>query len=101
MPLLGGDLQFRLGQIDAAESSYSDAKALDRKLVPAYLGLTRVYRCESLYRKAYEELRRAHDIAPNDVEVEQAWLSVLARSERLAAMQAYLAGPHPDDRLAR
>jgi len=30
-----------------------------------------------LYRKAYEELRRAHEIAPNDVEVERAWLSVL------------------------
>jgi hypothetical protein len=98
-PLLAarGDVQFRLGQVDAAESSYSDAKALDRKLVPAYLGLARVYRCESLYRKAYEELRRAHDIAPNDVEVERAWLSVLPHRQQLAAMQAYLAAPHPDD----
>jgi len=83
--------------VDAAESSYSDAKALDRKLVPAYLGLARVYRCESLYRKAYEELRRAHEIAPNNVEVERAWLSVLPERQQLAAMQAYLAAPHPDD----
>jgi len=98
-PLLAarGDVQFRLGQMDAAESSYSDAKSLDRKLVPAYLGLARVYRCESLYRKAYEELRRAHEIAPNDVEVERAWLSVLPQRQQLAAMQAYLAAPHPDD----
>ena len=98
-PLLAarGDVQFRLGQIDAAESSYSDAKALDRKLVPAYLGLARVYRCQSLYLKSYEELRRAHDIAPNDVQVERAWLSVLPRHQQLAAMQAYLAGPRPDD----
>jgi|SRR5450432_276842 len=100
LPLLlsaRGDLQFRLGQIDAAESSYSDAKALDRKLVRAYLGLARVYRCQSLYRQSYEELRRAHEIGPNDPEVERAWISVLPRRERLAALQAYLAGPHPDD----
>jgi tetratricopeptide (TPR) repeat protein len=92
-----GDVQYRLAQMDAAEASYSDAKALDRKLVPAFLGLARVYRCQSLYRKAYEELRRAHDIAPNDVQVERAWLSLLPHRQQLAAMQAYLAGPHPDD----
>ena len=92
-----GDVQFRLAQITEAESSYSDAKALDRKQVRPYLGLARVYRSQSLYRQAYEELRRAHEIAPTDLEVERAWVSVLPRRERLAALQAYLAGPHPDD----
>jgi tetratricopeptide (TPR) repeat protein len=92
-----GDVQFRLAQISEAESSYSDAKALDRKQVRPYLGLARVYRSQSLYRQAYEELRRAHEIAPNDLEVERAWVNVLPRRERLAALQAYLAGPHPED----
>jgi len=92
-----GDVQYRLAQMDAAESSYTDAKALDRKLVRAFLGLARVYRSQSLYGKAYEELRHAHDLAPNDVEVERAWLSVLPRRQQLAAMQAYLVAPHPDD----
>ena len=92
-----GDVQFRLAEMSEAESSYSDAKSLDRKQVSAYLGLARLYRCQSLYRKAYDELRRAHEIAPNDVEVERAWLSMLPRRQRLAALQAYLAGPHPDN----
>lgn len=50
-----------------------------------------------MYRMAYGELRAAHEIAPDDIEVQRAWLSMLPRKERLAALEAYLAGSHPDD----
>ena len=92
-----GDVQFRLGQIPDAETSYLSAKNLDEKDVHPYLGLARVYRCESLYQQAHEELRRAHEIAPDDPEVQRAWLFTLPPPERLSALQAYLAGPHPED----
>jgi tetratricopeptide (TPR) repeat protein len=92
-----GDVQFRNGEMPDSEKSYLTAKKLDPKEVRAYLGLARLYRSYSLYRKAYDQLQSAHEIAPDDIEVQKAWLGMLPRKERLAAMEAYLGGPHPDD----
>jgi thioredoxin-like negative regulator of GroEL/predicted aspartyl protease len=92
-----GDVQFRHGEMPDAEGSYLTARKLDPKEVRAYLGLARLYRSYSLYRRAYDQLQSAHEIAPDDIEVQRAWLSMLPRKERLAAMEAYLDGPHPDD----
>lgn len=92
-----GDVQFRRGEMSDAELSYFAAKRLDPKEVRAYLGLARLYASYSLYRKAYEQLKTAHEIAPDDIEVRRAWLGMLLRKERLAAIEEYLAGPHPDD----
>ena len=92
-----GDVQFRLAEMPDAERSYLAAKKLDPKEVHAYLGLVRLYRSYSMYRIAYGELQIAHEIAPDDIEVQRAWLGMLPRKERLAALEAYLAGSHPDD----
>ncbi len=92
-----GDVQFRRGEMDEAELSYVEAKKLNPKEAHAYLGLARLYRSYSLYRMAYDGLRTAHEIAPGDTEVQRVWLGTLPRKERLAAIEAYLAGPHPDD----
>jgi len=92
-----GDVQFRNGEMSDAESSYLAAKKLDAKEVHAYLGLARLYGSYSLYRKAYEQLQSAHEVAPDNIEVQKAWLRMLPRKERMAALEAYLGGPHPDD----
>ena len=92
-----GDVQFRRAEMPDAEGSYLTAKKLDPKEVHAYLGLARLYRSYSLYRRAYDQLQSAHEIAPDDIEVQRAWLTMLPRKERLAALEVYLAGSHPDD----
>jgi len=92
-----GDVQFRRGEMSPAELSYLTAKKHDPREVRAYLGLARLYRSYSLYHTAYGELQIAHEIAPDDVEVQRAWLGMLPRQERLAALEAYLSGSHPDD----
>jgi tetratricopeptide (TPR) repeat protein len=92
-----GDVQFRRGEMSDSELSYLAAKKLDPKEVRAYLGLAGMYGSYSLYRKAYDQLRIAHEIAPDDIEVQRSWLRMLPRKERLVAMEAYLAGAHPDD----
>jgi tetratricopeptide (TPR) repeat protein len=92
-----GDVQFRLGEMPDAERSYLAAKKIDSREVHAYLGLAQLYSSYSLYRKAYDQLESAHQVAPNDIDVQRAWISRLPRKERLAAIEAYLAGPHPDD----
>jgi tetratricopeptide (TPR) repeat protein len=92
-----GDVQFRRAEMSDAESSYLAAKKLDHKEVHAYLRLARIYSSYSLYRIAYGELQIAHELAPDNIEVQRAWLGMLPRNERLAALEAYLGQPHPDD----
>jgi len=92
-----GDVLFRRGEMSDAEVAYLSAKKLDVREARAYLGLARLYASYSLYRKAYDQLQGAHEIAPDDTEVQRAWLRILPRKERLGALEAYLAGPHPDD----
>jgi len=92
-----GDVQFRRGEMAAAETSYLAAKKTDPKQVRACLGLARLYSSYSLYRKAYDQLQSAHLIAPDDLEVQRAWLGMLPRKDRAAALEAYLAAAHPDD----
>ena len=98
-PLLAamGDVDFRRGQMPEAEASYQKALKIDPKLIHPYLGLSRVYRAFSLYRHAYDELQRAHEIAPDNPEVQRLWFNQLPRRQRIAAIEAYLAGPHPDN----
>ena len=98
-PLLAamGEVQFRMARMAEAETAYRDALKADPKQVPALLGLARLYRAYSLYREAYNLLLIAHQVAPDDPEVQRRWFSQLPRKERIAAIEAYLAGPHPDD----
>jgi len=92
-----GDVQFRRAEMADAEVSYLAAKKLDHKEVRAYLGLARVYSSYSLYHTAFVELQAAHEIAPDDIEVRRSWIGMLPRKERLAAIEAYLSEPHPDN----
>ncbi len=98
-PLLAamGDAEFRGAHMAEAERSYLKALEGDPRNVQAHLGLARLYRAYSLYRQAYNQLQIAHQYAPDDPEVQQHWFGQLSRKERIAAIEAYLAGPHPDD----
>jgi tetratricopeptide (TPR) repeat protein len=92
-----GDVRFRRGEMSDAEVSYLTARKLDPKEVRAYLGLARLYASYSMYRRAYDQLQSAREVASDNIEVQRAWLRMLPRKERLAALETYLSGPHPDD----
>ena len=92
-----GDVQFRLAKMAEAETFVPQSAANRPRELRAYLGLVRLYRAYSLYRHAYDALKVAYQIAPNDPEVQRLWFNRLSRRERMAAIEAYLAGPHPDD----
>ncbi len=98
-PLLAvmGDVDFRLARMPEAEAAYRKSVQLDPKQTRAYLGLARLYRVYSLRAHAYAELQRAHELAPDDPEVQRAWFRQLTRKEQIAAIESYLAGPHPDN----
>ncbi len=91
--LTRGDVQFRIGKIPEAEKSYIKAQNLNPNDAASYIGLARVYRAYSLYRHAYDELKRAHELAPNDIAVQLLWFNALPTGDRIPAVQEYLAGP--------
>jgi tetratricopeptide (TPR) repeat protein len=92
-----GSAQYRRGEIPECETSFLNAKKIDPNLVESYLGLAEVYHTALLYRRAYDQVKRAHEIAPQNVEVQREWIGMLPRRDRIKALEAYLAGPHPDN----
>jgi tetratricopeptide (TPR) repeat protein len=92
-----GDVQFRRGEMPEAERSYLKAEGMDPNNPLPYIGAARVYRAYSLYRRAYDQLYRAHQIAPNNRGVQLMWLDLLAPRERIAAIQDYLANSQSED----
>jgi tetratricopeptide (TPR) repeat protein len=90
-----GDVQFRRGETSDAETSYDAAMELDPLEVRAHIGLMRLYGSYSMYRLAYDQLKRAHEIAPDDFVVQMNWLRLLPRKDQLAALESYLDTPHP------
>ncbi len=96
-----GDLNFAEGRIPDAERSYVKAQNLKPDQPAPYVGLARVYRTYSLYRRAYDNLKRAHEVAPDDVTVQMLWFSSLPHQDRIPALESYLASPNVNPQVAR
>ncbi len=97
-----GDLQYRLGKLPEAERSYIKAENLKPTEPAPYLGLSRVYRAFSLYRRAYDNMKKARELAPDDLAIQLLWFNSLPQAERIPSLEAYLAGPAgQNQRLAR
>jgi tetratricopeptide (TPR) repeat protein len=92
-----GDVQFRLGEMPEAERSYLKAQGLTPNDPAPYLGVARVYRAYSLFRRAFDQLNRAHQIAPDNPDMQRMWLGMLPPSERIAAIETYLASGRAED----
>ena len=86
-----GDLQFAQGKLGDAERSFLKAENLKHDDPAPYLGLARVYRAYSLYRRAYDNMKRAHELAPDNVPVQLLWFHSLPQADVAPALQAYLA----------
>jgi tetratricopeptide (TPR) repeat protein len=92
-----GDVLFRMAEMTRAESYYLHALKANPREARAHLGLARLYTAYSMYAKTDEQLRAAHDAAPDDPEVRIAWLNHMPRSERIRFLEEYLATQHPDN----
>ncbi len=96
-----GDLRFAEGRMPESERAYVKAENLKPGEAAPYLGLARVYRVYSLYRRAYDNLKRAHEVAPNEIQVQVLWFNSLPHQDRVPALEAYLAGPGVNPQVAR
>jgi len=92
-----GEVEFRRGEIHEAEVNFVKALKFDKHELSAYIGLARLYDQLCYYRHAGDALNVAHQLAPDNPEVQKLWFARLPTSERITAMEAYLAKEHPDD----
>ena len=95
-----GDLEYSKGRIPEAERAYVKAENLKPDEAAPYLGLARVYRVYSLYRRAYDNLKRAHELAPDDLTVQLLWFNALPHQDRIPAVEAYVAQPGVNPQIA-
>lgn len=92
-----GEVQFRRGEMALSEREFLETFKTEPRNVHALLGLANIYDSLALHKRAYDMVRTAHDVAPNDPEVQRKWLATLPRKLRMRELQEYLAAPKPDD----
>jgi tetratricopeptide (TPR) repeat protein/predicted aspartyl protease len=96
-----GEVYFRQGKIVEAEHEFLPLAKEETAEPRAHYGLARVYFASSFYFHAKVQIDIAHQLDPEDPEIQKLWMSTLNFKERLAAMRGYLEGerePSDDER---
>jgi tetratricopeptide (TPR) repeat protein len=98
---LTGDVLLRSGQIPEAAAAYSRALALDGCSARGHLGMGLVNQLVARRSMSDHELDLAHKLSPGDPEIFAAYLTSLPGVDRVAPLNAFLAGKPqlPPDRI--
>ncbi|HYL98878.1 MAG TPA: aspartyl protease family protein [Blastocatellia bacterium] len=91
------EVHFRQGKIVDAERELDALINANTKEARAYLELSRIYRCNSWYKHEKEMIDRAHELDPNEPDIQKAWIQTLSLQQRLKALQEYLRTSANDD----
>jgi tetratricopeptide (TPR) repeat protein len=96
-----GEVWFRQGKIPEAEKEWVDIINSGYPEARAYLGLARVRHAIAMYKAEKKMIDKAHELDPDDPDIQQEWISTLSRSARIKYLQESLAGENnwdPDER---
>ena len=92
-----GEVYFRQGKMVLAEQSFLNPLQACDVDPRSYLGLARIYRATSNYKRAANAVAQAYKIDPADPDVQRAYMSTLNRSELVKFLQDYLSRETNDD----
>jgi tetratricopeptide (TPR) repeat protein/predicted aspartyl protease len=92
-----GEVYFRQGKMVLAEQSFLNPLQACDVDARSYLGLSRIYRATSNYKRAANAVAQAYKIDPADPDVQRAYMSTLKRSELIKFLQDYLSRETDDD----
>ena len=92
-----GEVYFRQGKIQQAELSFLNPLEACDVDPRSYLGLARIYRATSNYKRAANAVAQAYKIDPEDPDVERAYMNTLARSDMIKFLRDYLSRETNDD----
>jgi Flp pilus assembly protein TadD len=92
-----GEVYFRLGKMSQAELSFLNPLQACDVDPRSYLGLAKIYRATSNYKRAANAVAQAYKIDPEDPDVERAYMNTLARGDMIKFLRAYLSRETNDD----
>ncbi len=92
MRVARAELWFRQGKIAEAEKEWVDVVNSGYPEARAYLGLSRQRTALAMYKSAKHMIDKAHELDPDDPDIEEQWMDTLSRSERVKYLEASLAG---------
>ena len=92
-----GEVYFREGKISEAEREWVNVINAGHEDARAYLGLFRIAKALSLYKKSKDRLDKAHQLDPNDPDIRRYWTDTLSLSERIKSLEEHLANIKSDD----
>ncbi len=96
-----GEVYFRQGKIPQAEREWVNVINSGHADARAYLGLARVDKALSLYKKSKDMVDKAHRLDPNDPDIQRYWTDTLSSKERIKNLEEYLANVKNDDEKTR
>lgn len=86
------EVHFRQGKISQAEKEWVDIlKSWHPYAARAYLGLARVRWALELNKSAKAMIDKAHELDPDDRDIQRDWIGTLSRSERIKYYESSLA----------
>ncbi len=86
------EVLFRQGRIDEAEAEWVKVINSGYPEARAYLGLARVRRSIAMYKAAKKFIDKAHELDPDDRDIQDYWVSTLSHAERVKYLETSLAG---------
>jgi tetratricopeptide (TPR) repeat protein len=95
------EVYFRQGRIPEAEKEWVGILKAGHPSARAYLGLARVRWAIEMNKTAKTFIDQAHELDPEDPEIQSFWIGTLPRAERIQYYEKYLADPsnsNPEER---
>jgi predicted aspartyl protease len=86
-----GEVYFRQGKIPEAEKEWVNVINSGHQAARAYFGLARVRKAISMNKSANAMIEKAHELDPQDPDIQRSWIGTLSRSERIKYYEDYLA----------
>jgi len=92
-----GEVYFRQGKIVDAEREWVKVINSGHGDARSYLGVARVREAISQHKQAKAMIDKAHELDPNDPEVQRFWVQTLSLTARIENLEAHLAGKGDND----
>jgi tetratricopeptide (TPR) repeat protein len=92
-----GEVYFRQGKLQQAEDSFLNPQRICDIDARSYLGLSRIYRATSNYKRAKIAVDQAIKLDADDPDIQRAYMATLSRSEMVKYLRNYLSRETDDD----
>jgi tetratricopeptide (TPR) repeat protein len=85
-----GEVYFREGKIFEAELEWAKVINAGNEEARAYLGMARVSHANSMYKRYKTLIDKAHDLDPQDPDIQRYWVGTRGRQERIKYLEQEL-----------